>query len=372
MIKRSVYILAALLLCGFAQGQDPQQVNVSVKIIEFQTTKGAESGISAYFKKRITPRPYGLVSTGPGIIDAASLAFPNRSTAGITLFLDQISTYYGDIEMILQALVDQNRAFILSQPKVMVSVGAAAPTIIKTTQDVPYENTVVVGVNAVQTTAFRPTGVTLTVSALQVVDDDGNPNTTEDQYIQLKLTAEINEEGQRITIALADTFAITGAVVSRSTNAISVPEFVSRSLDTTVWVKNNQVLILGGLYRNTKNKNVSTLPWLTQGEDLVNNTLERLSPFSETPDIPLTSALGNKRSSETRRELVFMVKADIWRQAFTLYEGFGAPGGEDAAPEEEGEEDIVHPTPPSGFIGSLFGGSNTVPSGVSDSLGGRE
>ncbi|NLN92776.1 MAG: hypothetical protein GX130_05620 [Candidatus Hydrogenedens sp.] len=371
MKKSSTYLLALLLLlCGFAQGQGPQQVNVSVKIIEFQTSKGSETGISAYFKQRIVPRPYGQVSTGPGIIEAASLAFPSRSTAGITLFLDQISTYYGDIEAILQALIDQNRAFILSQPKVMVSVGAAEPTIIKTTQDVPYENTVVVGVNAVQTTAFRPTGVTLTVSALQVVDDDGNPNTTHDQYIQLKLSAEINEVGQRITVALADSLSSTGAVVSRSTNAISVPEFVSRSLDTTVWVPNGQVLILGGLYRNTKNKNVSSLPWLTQGEDMVNQALEKVSPFSETPDIPLTSALGSKRASEARRELVFMVKADIWRQAFTLSEGFGLPGEEEEG--EEGDEDIVHPTPPSGFIGTLFGGSSTPPSGVSDSLGGRE
>lgn len=103
---------------------------------------------------------------------------------------------------------------------------------------------------------------------------------------------------------------------------------------------------------------------------MVNHALEKVNLFSETPDIPLTSALGSKRASESRRELVFLVKADIWRQAFTLSEGFGLP--EEGEVEGEDDDDVVHPSPPSGFIGSLFGGSSTPPSGVSDSLGGRE
>ncbi|HPU99164.1 MAG TPA: hypothetical protein PLO53_14580, partial [Candidatus Hydrogenedentes bacterium] len=130
---------------AFAQapGELPQ-VNVSVKIIEFQSTKDSERGLSAYFKQRNEPRPYGRISSGNGAITAASLAFPNSTTSGLTLFFDRLSTIYGDIELVLQALVDQNRAFILSQPKVMVPVGSPTPTTIKTSQDVPYENTIVV------------------------------------------------------------------------------------------------------------------------------------------------------------------------------------------------------------------------------------
>lgn len=346
-------MMGLLVVCSGALAQEQQQVNVSVKIIEFQTSKGMETGLSAYFQHRVTPRPYGIVSTGKGIISAASLAYPSRSTAGITLFMDQISTYYGDFEIILQALVDQNRAFILSQPKVMVPVGADVPTIIKTTQDVPYENTVVVGATAVQTTAFRPTGVTLTVSALQIVDDDGDPNTVDDVFIQLKLTAEINEEGQRITVALDDSIAREGTLFTRATNAISVPEFVSRSVDTTVWVRNGQVLILGGLYRNTKNKNVSSLPWLTQGEGMINNVISRISPLGETPGLPLSAGIGNRDVRETRRELVFLVKADIWRKAFTVTEGVSLF---DELEEGEGdEEDIIHPRTSPGLIEGIFG-----------------
>ncbi|HDP34852.1 MAG TPA: hypothetical protein ENN29_07055 [Candidatus Hydrogenedentes bacterium] len=366
--------LSIFLFAGAAVTQEQKQVNVSVKIIEFQTSKGTQTGLSAYFQQRMQPRPYGQVATGKGVISAASLAFPG-SASGITLFLDQLSTYYGDFEVVLQALVDQNRAFILSQPKVMVPVGASVPTRIATTQKIPYEKTVVVGSTTVQTTDFRDTGVMLTVSALQIVDEDEDPNTTDDVYIQLNLSAEINEEGQRITVALDDSVASSGTVFSRSTNAISVPEFISRSMETTVWVRHGQVLILGGLYRNTKHKNLATLPWLTQGENVINSLTNRLSPLSETPHIPLASTLGNRDQTESRRELVFLVKADMWRKAYTVAEGFGFYDEQDAGDEEEDAEDeIITPRSSSGFIDdfidTLTGGDSDL--GISGSLGGRD
>ena len=371
-MSKYAYILAVLCVCcAPAYAQEQQQVNVSVKIIEFQTSKGMETGLSAYFQQRVDPRPYGMVSSGRGIISAASLAYPSRSTAGITLFFDRLSTYYGDLEVVLQALVDQNRAFILSQPKVMVPVGSATPTIIKTTQEVPYENTVVVGATAVQTTAFRPTGVTLTVSALQVVDevDDSDPETANDIYIQLQLSAEINEEGQRITVALDDSVAREGTLFTRATSAISVPEFVSRSVETTVWVRNGQVLILGGLYRNTKNKNVSTLPWLTQGEGMINSLVSRISPTGSGPTLPLTAGIGNQDKRESRRELIFLVKADMWRKAFTVTEGFDLFNELESA---EAEEDIIGPRQSPRFIEGIIGDWSDSDLGVGGSLGGRD
>lgn len=358
-----------LFLCtGSVFAQEQQQVNVSVKIIEFQTTKGLETGLSVYFKRKVEPRPYGRVSSGRGIITAGSLVFPNRSTGGITLFLDRLSTYYGDFEVVLQALIDQNRAFILSQPKVMVPVGSAVPTIIKTTQDVSYENTVVVGATTAQTTAFKPTGVTLTVSALQIVDDDGNPATQEDVYIQLKLTAEINEEGQRITVALDDR-STSSSLLAKPANALAVPEFISRSIDTTVWVRQDQVLILGGLYRNTKNKSVASLPWLAQGENIINNAVEWISPLEETSKLPLTSLFGNKDEKEIRRELVFLVKADLWRKAHTVIEGSELT--EESIEEPDAEGEVIRPRSSPGIFG-LIDSLTGDETGVGNILGGRE
>ena len=278
--------------------------------------------MSAYFKQRNEPRPYGRISSGNGAITAASLAFPNSTTSGLILFFDRISTIYGDIELVLQALVDQNRAFILSQPKVMVPVGSPTPTTIKTSQDVPYENTIVVGASAVQTTAFRPTGVQLDVQALKMVDDDQNPVTTDDIYVLLHLTAVINEEGQRITVALDEKAGQTNTL-TRNTMAISVPEFVSRSVDTTVWVRNGQVMILGGLYRNTKSKSVSSVPGVFQTEELAANAINKALPGANDTQLPLSSLLGNSSRAESRRELVFMIRTDVWRKSNVVADEFG-------------------------------------------------
>lgn len=364
-MQRVIHIAGALAVgfWGAVWAQEQQQVNVSVKIVEFQTTKGVETGLSAYFKHREMPEAYGHVNTHNGTIESADITFPSSTAAGITVFLDRISTAYGDLELTLQALVDQNRASILSRPKAMVPVGQETPTIIETIEEVPYESTVVVGATAAQITEFRPTGVTLNVKATQVVDDDGNPATTDDTYIQLALMTQVNEQGQRITVALDDMLAGTG-ILGGGSNAISVPEFVSRSISTTVWVRHGQVLILGGLYRNTKNKNLATLPWLTQGEDFAHSVVQRAVPFS-VPPIPLTTGLGNQQTEEGRRELVFLIKAELWRPAYTVADEFGFM-------EEETKRDDGKKKSPSDVITGVIGGIADIPQDIVEGIAGQK
>ncbi|MBP8129381.1 MAG: hypothetical protein KA184_07335 [Candidatus Hydrogenedentes bacterium] len=330
-----------------APAPERKQVSVSVKIIEYQTTTGVDTGLSAFFKQRNEVRPYLRVSSGNGNITSADLTFPANTFSGITVFLDRLTTSYGDIEAVLQALVDQNRASILAQPKVMVMVGQEVPTKIETTQDIPFEDTRVVGATAVQVTTFRPTGVMLSVKALGVIDDDGNPNTTNDTFINLEIMASVKEEGQRITVALDDQLAGANNPFSGNTNAISVPEFVSREISTRVWVQHGQVLVLGGLYRNTRNKNLTTLPWLIQGEDLLNATVARLSPIA-LPQVPLSTGLGSQDSTEGRRELVFLLKAEEWRPSYTV-------GGEFGFMEEEIEAESQRGSPRDVITGIVEG-----------------
>jgi len=124
----------------FAQQPAPQQVSVSVKIIEFQTQIGSETGLSGYFRQKADPRPYGRVSVGNPAITSGDLTFPTTQSPTITVFLDRMTSKWGDFEAVLQALVSQNRAFILSRPKALVPVGAATPTVIQTVQEIPYDN----------------------------------------------------------------------------------------------------------------------------------------------------------------------------------------------------------------------------------------
>ena len=350
----------ALAAMGARAQDSPQQVQVSVKIIEFQATKGVETGLSAYFRQRNEPRPYMRVSSGNGNITSGDLTFPTSTTAGITVFLDRISNQYGDFELVLQGLVDENRARILAQPKAMVLVGQEVPTIIETTQRVPYEDTRVVGQKAVEIVSFRDAGVSLSVRALNLIDDDKNPLTSDDTYIQLLLTATVKEEGQRITVALDDQVAGADNPFSGQSNAIRVPEFISREITTTVWVCHNQVLVLGGLYRNTKGRDLSTLPWLTQGEDLFNSVVQRFSPIA-TPQLPVSAGLGHQNAEDSRRELVFLVTAEHWQPSYTIEFSPGA----DVAEGKEGSSS------PARVVTDIFQGISNLPGELGEAISGE-
>ncbi len=363
IVGLTIILFVLGLHCEVANGQTAQpsppppplpptskQVSVSVKIIEFQTQLGSETGLAGYFRQKADPRPYGRVSLGNPAITSADLTFPTTGGPTITVFLDRMTSKWGDFEAILQALVNQHRAFILSKPRALVPVGAPTPTVIQTVQEIPYENTVVVGVATQQVTEFKPTGVNLSVLANKVIDDDGDPRTTEDIYIQLTLSAAITEEGQRLSVAIAGNTA----------NTINVPEFISRSITTTVWVRHGQVLILGGLYRNTRTKTSSAVPWLIQGEDLANGLIQRVTPF-KAPEIPLSSGLGNKKKEEGRRELVFLLKAELWKPSYTVAEQYAIQ------PEEEKKPSKISPTE---IITNVIGGITEVPKGIAEGITG--
>lgn len=326
-IVRSGALFVALLAASSAWTQKPLQVIVSVKIIEFQTTKGVETGLSAYFTKVSRAEPFGQVSTSGSAINTADLTFPTSTAAGISVFLDRISLNEGEIEILLQALVDENRAFILSRPHAMIMVGEKVPTIVETTQKIPYESTVVVGNTVVQVTKFEDTGVKLEITVPDIIDDDGNWNTRDDTYVQLDVKAEVKEEGQRIVVSL------------EGGEASIVPEFIARSIDTHVWVRDGQVLMLGGLYRNTESKNISTLPWLTQAEDVAVGFVENVVSGSLAAS-PLSATVGSRDTEEGRRELVFLIKSEAWRPAFTIPDALGF----------EERLDAEHREPPSDLI----------------------
>lgn len=299
----------------------PKQVLVSVKIIEFQTTKGVETGLSAFFSKNPLPGPFGEAATAGNALNTVDLTFPSSTAAGISVFLDNLKFGDGELEILLQALVEENRAFILSRPRAMVMIGQTVPTVVKTVQAIPYESTVVVGNTAVQVTKFEDTGVTLTITVPEVIDDDGDWSTRDDTFVRMDIQAEVKEEGQRIVVALDDQLA-AGSNISEGRNEISVPEFILRSIKTHVWVRDGQVLILGGLYRNTETKNLSTLPWLGQAEDFVSGVAQNIVPGNILAS-PITSTIGNRSTSEGRRELVFLIRSEIWRPAFTINDDLG-------------------------------------------------
>ena len=327
-----------------AQYQKPKQFIVSVKIIEFQATMGLETGLSAYFKKLERPGPFGRILPNGNAIQTADLTFPSSTAAGLSVFLDRISLHEGDIEILLQALVDENKASILFRPRAMVPLNGP-PTRIQTTQQIPYESTKVVGATSIQIVEFKDTGVALDFQVLDAIDDDDDPNTKHDTFIHLKIDAEVREEGQRIVVALDDQLAASGNF-SLAQNAITVPEFIARKIITEVWVPEGEVLMLGGLYRNSENKTLSTLPWLKQADNFTTGLVDKVIPGNSI-SAPLSATIGNRSEQEIRRELVFLIKVESWVESFSLDSGLGFDDSDlwDLDFEEENTEDFIVDVP---------------------------
>ena len=344
-MKRAVIILILVLHGAFpvfaqeAFEKAPIQVNVAVKVVEFQTSEGAEFGLSAYFKN----------ASSQQAVTSADITFPSSAAAGITIFLDRLGLTEQALNIVLEALVQENRAFILSHPSAMVMVGEDYPTNIQTSQKVPYESTVVVGNTPIQITEFRETGVLLNVTVPEIIDDDGDWRTTDDTYVRLNINATVKEEGQRIAIALDD--RLSGGIFSEGKRAIMVPEFVDRSITTEVWVRHGQVLVMGGLYRDLQTKNLSNVPWLADAESFLLRAFSKIVPGKRIFGNRLSSGLGNRQKKGERRELVFLIKVESWYAALgpvppgtaateLLIEGpdLGDVGGESENSPEEGTE----------------------------------
>jgi hypothetical protein len=330
----------------------PKQVSISVKVVEFQATKGVETGLSAFYARRRDPKPFGRVSDGEGAITTADLTFPLDMEGAITVFLDRLRLSDGDMEMVLQALVNENQAYILSRPRALVKVRGPVETILETVEENPYEKPTVVGTTVVQTTDFRKTGVIFTAQVPHIIDDDGNWSTTEDTYINLILRADIKELGEEIIVAEDDRFG--------SASRVTAPTFVSRSIDTQVWVRSGQVLVLGGLYRNRTIRSTEGVPGLSKLEDMTVGLLNRVIP-GRGIGTPVSSSLGHRTAEDQRRELVFFIKAESWHQAYTVPD-------EDLASEEERRSRIR----PTEIIGDVLGGISEIPSGIAEGISGEK
>lgn len=326
----------------------PQQANITVKVVEFQVTKGQQTGLSAFYARQRNPKPFGSVSDGEGAISTADLTFPLDTEGAITVFLDRLRLSEGDLEMVLQGLVTENRAFILSRPAALVPIRGAQPTSIETVEENPYESPTVVGNTVVTTTAFRKTGVIMSVQIPDVIDDDGRWETTDDTYFNCVIRAEVKELGEEIVVAETD--RLVGA------NTISAPTLVTRSVDTQVWIRNGQVLVLGGLFRNRTLKNLDTIPGISKLEDMTIGLAERVIPGNLLAG-RASSALGKKTKEEQRRELVFFVKVEGWRPSYTVRE--------EAHPEDQGDEKKGHMRP-TDIIGNVIGGITSIPEGIAE------
>lgn len=235
-------------------GPDERQILIEAQIIEVKADIDKELGVRWFIDKigrknmvggsynksiNVPPLPTELttqerVSQGVVIAEELRTLIPNIGlatlTSGGSLFISQMIDQY-DFSTVIDALVTENKADLLAQPKIVVENGEEAKIEIVT--KLPF-NTLTGNAatgDAIYTTSFVDVGVILKVT----------PRIRKGDIVNMELEPEVSfVQGERENI----------------------PIKASRKTNTHVNVKDGKTLIIGGLLQDRKLKTVQKIPFL--------------------------------------------------------------------------------------------------------------
>ena len=205
----------------------------------------------------------GLGDTLSSITGSAPLAIDLGVAATSAIRLGYISQSGLQLSAEISALSSTGEAEIISQPKVITTNGQTAE--IKSGQELPY----------------------------QVIDDGTVSIEFKDVVLSLKVTPQITP-GNRISLELELTQDSVGSVLPNGEVSIN-----KNYLKTSVIVKDNDTIVLGGVYRNETTSFVAKTPVLG--------------------DLPVLGALFRQtRTSETKTELLIFITPKLIRDSLSI------------------------------------------------------
>jgi type II secretory pathway component GspD/PulD (secretin) len=173
----------------------------------------------------------------------------------------------GQMDAFIRLLLSKGNAKLLSSPNLIVSAGDEASII--TGEEVPVQSATVVSGSVSTTTLFKRVGIKLRVIPLQITNDTA--------------MVEINPEVSAVT-----GYTVAGAGVSNPIVAI-------RNVNTTLSLKDGEILTIGGLLRSEDRDLVRKVPFLG--------------------DIPGVGVLfQSRRSQSVKTQLIFFLRINILGQ----------------------------------------------------------
>jgi type IV pilus assembly protein PilQ len=255
-----------------------EQVLIESRIVTATKNFGKDLGVRFGLAKRI-PMGGGNLGTSGNIKDADSLALGNPAGVGTDRALNvdlpvtgaagsfalSIAKLPGDalLDLELSALETQGLINVLSNPSVVTANQKQA--IIREGTQIPYQEATSSGATS---TAFKDAVLELKVT----------PQITPDKRIILDLDVKKDEPGQ-------------------VTN--NIPAIDTREVSTQVLVDNGQTIVLGGIYTQTKDLEVTKVPYLG--------------------NIPVFGALfRNTSDTDNRRELLIFVTPKVVSDSLAL------------------------------------------------------
>ena len=220
-----------------------KQVFVQVLIAEVSLNKSRNTGmqvgalgvdqINRYFGIGAYYDPFGVVSSlaTSGLASATSTS-TSTSTSTINF---PVSGVPGNIGAVLQALDSNDLLNVLSTPNILTSDNKEAEIVVGS--NVPFQGSSTI-TSGLSTTSIerKDVGITLKIK----------PQISEGDYIRLDLNQEISAIGATITVGNGTTDRIT----------------TKRSAKTSIVVKDNETIVIGGLIQDQDEDVVTKVPFL--------------------------------------------------------------------------------------------------------------
>lgn len=203
--------------------------------IQWQTLAGANSSGSNVIGGTNFGTSANIITTSSNIGTVG-----NGLNVGIvngTTTLPGIGTVL-NLGVLAHALASNTNANILSAPNLMTLDNEEAKIVVG--QNVPFI-----------TGSYAQTGATATATPFQTID-------RQDVGLTLRIKPQIMQGGSvKLLVSVEDS-----SVVATTSSAVSGPTTNKRSIDTTVIVDENQIVVLGGLIQDSVNETASKVPVL--------------------------------------------------------------------------------------------------------------
>jgi type II secretory pathway component GspD/PulD (secretin) len=203
----------------------PQQIMIEVVILDVQLKDDTEIGIN-----------WDLLSNKTNVVGYRQNFTTSRLTSDPNTFNTlglggEYNIMSGTIRNVIHMIQEKRDAQIIASPRAMVVSGQSAN--INAVEEIPYTEltgTAQGGANALTSTQFKKVGVNLQVTA----------TVTDDNDIFLTVDTEQNvKTGQSVT---------------------GVPVVDTRKANTSLLLRDSQIVVIGGLRRQEKTKEVDQIP----------------------------------------------------------------------------------------------------------------
>ena len=211
----------------------PQQVLIEVLIVDLSIDDSTATGFQVALQGTSGPH---TIAGGISSTTAKASALGDSIGTATASFLRGGSFFIGDPEKIiaqLQLFASDSKTNVLANPILVTSDNKAAN--ISITDEIPIEQTSVSTSGGVSTPTatveFRSVGIKLDIT----------PKINSDKFINLKINQEIS---------------------SRGADVGNQPSFNTRQVNTEVVLKDNQVLVMGGLMRTDTTDTTTGVPIL--------------------------------------------------------------------------------------------------------------